>query len=100
MAYAVAVTFTIHPQEWEAFLPLMQANATASQETEAGCLRFDVCTDADHPHQVFLYEVYTDRAAFEAHMKTSHFEAFNAAAGKMIADKSIRTYRSVFHRHD
>lgn len=96
MAYAVVVTFDIHPQDWDAFLPLMKKNAATSLNIEAQCLRFDVCTDEEHPHQVFLYEVYADRAAFEAHMKTSHFSAFNAAAGDMISDKSVRTYRTVF----
>jgi quinol monooxygenase YgiN len=48
------------------------ANATATREREPGCRQFDVCTSADDG-LVFLYEVYDDRAAFDAHLAAPHF---------------------------
>ena len=64
--YAVTVTLTVEPDHWAAFLPLMKSNADASLRDEPECLRFDIATDPDRPHEVFLYELYTDRAGFDA----------------------------------
>jgi autoinducer 2-degrading protein len=93
--FAVVVTFQIHPEQTVDFLAHMQANATTSKEAEPGCLQFDVCTDVARPNEVFLYEVYTDRAAFDAHLQSAHFKAFDSIAGPMIASKVIQTYAQV-----
>ena len=95
MPYAVAVTITINPADWDGFLPLMEANAAASLQSEVGCRQFDICTDTDTPNQVFLYEVYTDRAAFEAHLASAHYATFVTATKTMITDKTARTFRAV-----
>ncbi len=93
--FAVVVTFQIAPGQMAAFLPRMRANAAASLRHEPGCHRFDVCTDPARPDEVFLYELYTDQAAFDAHLATDHFKAFDAEAGPMIAGKSVATYAEV-----
>ncbi|MEJ8561940.1 putative quinol monooxygenase [Yoonia sp. GPGPB17] len=93
--YAVVVTFQIVPEKMAAFLPLMQDNATISLAQEDGCHRFDVCTDPARPNDVFLYELYTDRAAFDLHLASHHFQSFDAQTKAMIAAKFIRTFRDV-----
>lgn len=93
--YAVAVTFTLEPGQMAAFLPPMLENAATSLSQEPGCHRFDVCADPGRPDEVFLYEIYTDRAAFDAHLASAHFVAFDAVAAPMIASKSIATYVQV-----
>ena len=42
---------------------------------------------------MFLYELYDDRAAFDAHLATPHFKAFAAATDAMIATRRIATWR-------
>ncbi|SFA64699.1 putative quinol monooxygenase [Metapseudomonas otitidis] len=59
----------------DAFMEAMRINAAASVRDEPGCLVFDVLRDRSDPDRVWLYEVYTDEAAFEAHMQTPHFLA-------------------------
>lgn len=93
--YAVTVTFAIHPVHWAAFLPLMKANAETSLRDEPACHRFDLALDPDQPHEMFLYELYTDRAGFDAHLASAHFRTFDAAVAPMIAAKTVRTYREV-----
>jgi quinol monooxygenase YgiN len=88
--YVVTVDFAIHPQHFAAFLPLVRENARASLEGEPGCRQFDVCTDAARPYSVFLYELYDDRAAFDAHLASAHFRHFDAAVRGMVADKVVR----------
>jgi quinol monooxygenase YgiN len=90
--YVIAVEFTIHPQKLAAFMPLLLENARVSRETEPGCRRFDVCRDPVRPEQVFLYEIYDDRAAFDAHLAAAHFKAFDAMAVPMLAAKGVHAY--------
>lgn len=93
--FAVTVSFTIKPDRRDAFMQAMLTNAAASKELEPGCHQFDVCTDADSPDEVFLYELYEDSAAFEAHLQTDHFAVFAAQENDLIVDKTIKTYRTV-----
>jgi len=88
--YIVTVEFTIHPERMAAFMPLMVDNARASREQEPGCRQFDVCLDPAAPNLVYLYEVYDDRAAFDAHLATAHFKRFDAAVAPMLASKAVR----------
>ena len=90
--YVVTVIFRLRPNKAEAFLPAIKENARLSVETEPGCHRFDVAVDEDGPETVFLYELYDDRAAFEAHMATDHFKMFDAMVDDWVAEKDVRTY--------
>lgn len=93
--YAVTVTFTLKAGQGARFLPLMRDNAATSLREESGCHRFDVCTDPDRPDDVFLYELYSDAAAFQAHLATGHFKTFDAATADMIADKQVACYKEI-----
>jgi quinol monooxygenase YgiN len=46
---------------------------------EPGCLTFTAYEARDTPGRFCLYEVYTDAAAFEAHLKTDHVHTFISA---------------------
>jgi autoinducer 2-degrading protein len=93
--YVVTVEFHIRPPHFAAFLPLMRENAQASLRIEPGCRQFDVCTDPARPSSLFLYEVYDDRSAFEAHLASEHFTRFDAAVRDMVAGKLVRTLQRV-----
>ena len=93
--YVVTVDFAIEPAQWDAFLPLMLENALLSREREPGCRQFDVCADDAKPATVFLYEVYDDRAAFDAHLAAPHFLAFAAATREMVTRRTISTWSRI-----
>lgn len=93
--FAVVVTFQIKDGAVAAFLPAMTQNARTSLAEETGCHRFDICTDSTRPNEVFLYELYTDRAAFDAHLDSPHFKLFDRHVADMIASKDVRTYKEV-----
>ena len=95
MSFAVCVTFQVHLDQLADFLPLMKENATRSLQEEPGCMRFDVLTDPSRPGEVFLYELYSDAAAFDEHLASAHFKAFDKAVSGMIADKKIATFSEV-----
>ena len=46
--------------------------------------------DLGRPGHVFTYEVYNDRAAFDAHLSAPHFKSFDAATAGMIRSKKLR----------
>ena len=91
--YVVTVEFAIDPAQWARFMPLMEENARRSRDDEPGCRQFDVCVDDARAGIVFLYELYDDRAAFDAHLAKPHFKAFAEATQAMITARSIRTMR-------
>lgn len=93
--FAVLVTIQLHPGMQDAFMPLVLQNAAISLAKEKDCHQFDVATDPDRANEVFLYELYSDGAGFEDHLKTEHFLSFDAAVTDMIADKQVITYRTV-----
>lgn len=93
--YIVAVEFTVKAGQVAAFMPLMVANAQTSRERESDCRQFDVCADPARPEMVFLYEVYDDRAAFDAHLASEHFKEFDRNVAPMLAGKAVRSYARV-----
>ncbi len=94
--FVVTVNFIIKPDDMQRFMPLMLENARVSLEVEQGCLQFDVCTDPSRSNEVFLYEIYHDKAAFtDIHLKAPHFVAFDSAVADMVASKEVRTFEQV-----
>ena len=89
--YVVTVEFTIGAASARPFLVEMLANARASL-TERGCIQFDVCADPVDHRRVFLYEVYIDRAAFDAHLSTEHFKMFDRTVAPWIESKVVKTW--------
>lgn len=92
---AVIVTFDIKPEVVAAFTDLVCHNAETSLLLEPGCQRFDVCTDPGKPNEVFLYELYDDASAFDAHLASKHYHVFNAAVSDMVRQKVVQTFAQV-----
>ena len=93
--FAVTVNFQIKDGLFDSFMALMLENAQTSLRDEPQCRQFDVCTDPDKPGEVFLYELYDDAEAFQEHLRSAHFLAFDAQVTTMIADKTVATYQKV-----
>ena len=65
IVYVVTVEFVVREECVGEFCLAIMANARASR-AERGCRQFDVCVAPEDRARLFLYEVYVDRAAFEA----------------------------------
>lgn len=92
--FAVCVSFDIAPDCVSDFLTLMRRQAENSLQMEPGCHVFDICTAPDSS-SVFLYELYADAEAFQQHLNSSHFLAFDAAVQPMVRAKTVSTYPTV-----
>lgn len=90
-SYAITVEFKLKPGCMDAFLALVRDNAAISVREEADCSRFDVLVPRGEtrPDSVTLYEIYADRAAFDAHLATRHFLEFDRATRDMVLAKLI-----------
>ncbi len=67
------VQIGIKPEYRERFIESMLDDARGSVGDEPGCLRFDVIQDEKDPNTIYLYEVYKDDDAFQAHTEAPHF---------------------------
>src|SRR3546814_5763266 len=70
--HVLLVEFRIRPAFINEFESAILHNAAMSL-TEAGCRRFDVCRDPQDSALFFLYEIYDDQAAIDAHMQSPHY---------------------------
>jgi quinol monooxygenase YgiN len=87
--YINAVDLVIVPSEMPKFLEAIKENG-ANAVKEPGCHEFNITVLASNPNHVFLYEVYDNEAALEAHRQTPHFKKYQAATQGMVADRSVR----------
>ena len=93
--YVIIVDFRLKPDTQAAFRRLIDANAMASVRSEPGCRRFDVLEPKGEEGRIVLYEIYRDRSAFEDHLKTAHFAAFDAAVADLVAHKAVTEFALV-----
>ncbi|VUY43758.1 hypothetical protein PAKAF_01585 [Pseudomonas aeruginosa PAK] len=87
--YCIFIKTRLRPGCAEAFIDAIQVNAAASVSTEPGCLVFDVSRDRQDPDLVYLYEVYRDDAAYEAHTRTAHFRDSRPLVEPLILEQEV-----------
>lgn len=64
----------------------MMAELTAKVRGESGNIVFDPHTRRENPNAYFVYEIYRDEEAFQAHIAADHSKAFNAELGGLIEE--------------
>ena len=72
MAYVVSARWTAREGR-EGRLGELIEELTAATRAEAGCRQFQPHRSIEDPLLFWLYEQYTDEAAYEAHMASEHF---------------------------
>ena len=92
--YVIVAEFTVKPNQAEAFRQIVERQAKDSVDLEEGCHQFDVCQAENDPSKFLLYEIYSDKAAFDKHRGLSHTEKFVKAVEPMVMGREIRS----FHR--
>lgn len=71
--FAIFVTIDIRDGFAERFIEASYGDARGSVGSEPGCFRFDVARDPSETNRFYLYEVYADESAFEAHQTYPHY---------------------------
>ena len=70
---ALVVKIHMKAEFREQFLKEMWADAIGSEKNEPGCLMFNIIHDNADPNILYLFEVYKDDKAVDAHKKMPHF---------------------------
>lgn len=76
--YVILSPVQIKRDHREEFIQAIIEDARDSVEKEPDCLRFDVIQDSAHMDRIWLYEVYTDEAAFKRHLETPHLKKLSS----------------------
>lgn len=72
-------------QEYNAIL---KEESEASVRLEPGVISIYPMYQRDNPTQIRLLEIYANKAAYEAHLKTPHFQKYKTTTLKMV--KALR----------
>jgi autoinducer 2-degrading protein len=77
---AIWVKARVKPELRQRFLDAIETDALGSERDEPGCFRFNVLRDEQDENVYYLYEVYENAAALEAHRATPHYAIWRSAA--------------------
>ena len=70
--HVIHAPLPVKPDKVDAFIEAVTLDGVGSTHEEPGCLRFDVYQNIAKPSELYLYEVYVNKAAFEYHTRTPH----------------------------
>ena len=87
--FVITVKFLIHEEFIEKFTQRILQQARDSLELEKECHEFDVCHDLNDATVVFLYEIYTDKDAFDVHLNSEHYKNFNKEVTPWVKEKIV-----------
>ena len=93
--FVVSVEFSIKKGCGDDFIRAVVIQAGNSLHREIGCQRFNVCKPATESRRIFLYEIYTDEAAFKEHLKSDHYARFDATVKDWVESKTVNTWSLV-----
>jgi autoinducer 2-degrading protein len=89
-----AVDVDVVPGQIDNFLAALKENGAASVR-EPGCREFNITVSQKDPNHVFIFEVYDNAAAVEAHRQTDHFKKYAATTKDLAAKRDIKPLSSV-----
>ena len=78
--FAVVATYDIEPEQIDIFVPMLKAHRDRCLRDEKGTLHFDILQPE---HNLMIYEVYEDEAAFQAHRNGKSLERFMQEAANV-----------------
>ncbi len=81
------VELQMNPGQRDAFLARAGVHRSKVLDNEPGCQGFEVLVPAEDEDTVFLYEVYADQGALDAHLQTPYMQEYLADTGPMIGDR-------------
>lgn len=87
--YGGLARFVVKPGKRDEFLELIRWSARVARDEEPGTLRLDAWEVEGEPNVVYGYEVYTDREAFEVHIKNPPVQKFAEVMDTLVEGWTI-----------
>ena len=75
---------TVDPAQLDAYNACLKEEIKASMRLEPGVLTLYATAEKDAPHHVTILEIYADRAAYESHLQTPHFQKYKQGTLEMV----------------
>lgn len=72
----VLIRVNLKPGKRDEVVEFLTWDQQVANESEPGTLRFDFYDDPEAENALYLYESYTDEAAFDAHRANAPFKKF------------------------
>jgi quinol monooxygenase YgiN len=63
---------------------ILQEESRASVQLESGVIAIYPLYQKENPTQIRILEIYANREAYEAHLKTPHFQKYKTSTLKMV----------------
>jgi quinol monooxygenase YgiN len=79
----------IDPGTLEAYRALLTEEIEASVALEDGVLSLNAVSVKDRPNVIRILEVYADKEAYEAHLRTPHFLKYKNETAGMVASLTL-----------
>ncbi len=78
----------IEPAFLDEYLEILAEESKASVELEPGVISIYPMFQKEQPNEIRILEIYANREAYEAHLKTPHFQHYKTSTLKMV--KSLK----------
>ena len=78
----------IVPERLEEYKAILKEEAAASVKLELGVVAIFPMFQKENPTEVRILEIYASREAYEAHLKTPHFQKYKTTTLEMV--KSLK----------
>ncbi|MBU3832254.1 MAG: antibiotic biosynthesis monooxygenase [Candidatus Desulfovibrio faecigallinarum] len=75
---------TVDPARLEEYKAYLKEGVTASMSREPGVLVLYPTTRKDAPNVFTILEIYANRAAYESHIKSAHFQKYKQGTLDMV----------------
>jgi (4S)-4-hydroxy-5-phosphonooxypentane-2,3-dione isomerase len=93
--YINAVDIDVVPGQIDNYLAALKENGAAAVKQEPGCHEFNITVSQKDPNHVFIFEVYDNAAALDAHRQTDHFKKYAAVTKEMVARRDPHPLSSI-----
>jgi quinol monooxygenase YgiN len=86
--YIQVAEIEIDPAQLDGYKAAVQEQIDAAIRKEPGVMVLYAVSEKDNPAHVSVFEIYRDRAAYEAHLGSDHFKKYKTTVEKMV--KSLK----------
>ena len=80
---------TVDPTQIDAYNAFLKEKIEASMRLEPGVLTLYATAEKDAPYKVTILEIYADRAAYEKHLQTPHFQKYKQGTLEMVKELEL-----------
>ncbi len=91
--FAIIAEFELLEGSFDIFHQEVLRNSEASRREEPGCQRFDILIPNKEENRITLYETYDNEAAFQDHLRSTHFKEFSDRVSGLVKDRKLTKFR-------